>query len=92
VVAAGVAWAPTRGVAKVEVRVDEGDWQEAQLTEPLSNDAWVQWRRELTLDPGRKYRLQVRATDGTGETQTSAEAPPPPSGATGYHTIEFTTA
>ena len=92
VVMAGVAWAPTRGVAKVEVRVDDGDWQVAELTEPLSNDAWVQWRHEMTLDPGRKYRLEVRATDGTGETQTSAVAPPPPSGATGYHTIEFTTA
>jgi hypothetical protein len=30
----------------------------------------------------------VRATDGNGETQTAAEAPPHPSGATGYHTIE----
>ena len=28
---AGVAWAPTRGISKVEVHVDSGDWVEAQL-------------------------------------------------------------
>ena len=91
VVLAGVAWAPTRGIARVEVRVDEDDWQEAQLSEPLSEDAWVQWRHEMSLEAGQTYRLQVRATDGTGETQTATNGPPPPDGATGYHTIEFFT-
>jgi hypothetical protein len=32
------------------------------------------------------HRVQVRATDGTGATQTEDVAPPAPDGATGYHT------
>ncbi|HHC08946.1 MAG TPA: molybdopterin-binding oxidoreductase [Actinobacteria bacterium] len=89
VVAAGVAWAPTRGIARVEVQLDEGPWREAELTEPLSADAWVQWRLPLEVTPGR-HRLRVRATDGDGVTQPEERTPPDPDGATGWHTIEFT--
>ena len=87
-VLAGVAWAPTRGIEKVEVRVDEGEWIECELTSPLSDKAWVQWRAETTAGPGR-HTAQVRATDGTGSTQTAQRARPAPDGATGHHTIEF---
>lgn len=92
VVMAGVAWAPLKEIIGVEVRVDDGPWEAAELSAPLSNKAWVQWRHVKELPSGARYRLQVRATDGTGQTQTSALAPPAPDGATGYHTIEFTTA
>jgi DMSO/TMAO reductase YedYZ molybdopterin-dependent catalytic subunit len=64
-VIAGVAWAPTRGVERVEVRVDDGPWATAELSEPLGDATWVQWRAEVTLGPGSR-RLQVRATDGAG--------------------------
>ena len=86
--AAGVAWAPTRGIARVEVQIDEGPWLEAEVTEPLSSDAWVQWKADLEVGPGR-HRLRCRATDGTGETQSEVELPPRPDGATGWHTVEF---
>ena len=89
-VVAGVAWAPTRGIAKVELRVDEGPWQECELTEPLSEDAWVQWRRTVPIGEGVHF-LSVRATDGTGQTQTEEVAPPRPDGATGWHTIRIFT-
>lgn len=89
---AGVAWAPLKGISKVEVRLDDGDWEEAALTTPLSDTAWVQWLLEKELPPNQEYRIQVRATDGTGETQTSANGPPAPNGATGYHTRTFRTA
>ncbi len=91
VVMAGVAWAPTRGIARVEVRLDEGEWQECELTAPLADTAWVQWRFTADLPAEGEYRLQVRATDGTGETQTSVVTDPAPDGATGYHTITFRT-
>ncbi len=84
---AGVAWAPTRGIAKVEVQVDEGAWNEAQLAEALHDDTWRQWRWRWDATHGR-HRLRVRATDGQGETQTEERQPPRPDGATGYHTIE----
>jgi len=82
---AGIAWAQHRGIERVEVRVDDGDWQQARLGADVTNDAWRQWVLDWTPTAGR-YTLQVRATDKTGETQTSQLAPPDPDGATGYHT------
>ena len=88
-VIAGVAWAPTRGVARVEVRVDGDEWLEAELTTPLSDQAWVQWKVDHPVAAGR-HLVEVRATDGTGETQTADLQAPAPNGATGYHDITFT--
>ncbi|MGH9138532.1 MAG: molybdopterin-dependent oxidoreductase [Acidimicrobiales bacterium] len=86
VAVAGVAWAPTRTIARVEVRVDDGPWRDARLSGELSDHAWVQWVHDWDAEPG-SHRLRVRATDGTGETQTGEIAPPAPDGATGHHTI-----
>jgi hypothetical protein len=83
---AGVAWAPTLGIDRVEVRVDEGPWRAAQLSGSLSGNTWVQWVYEWDATPGT-HELSVRATDGTGATQTDESRPPAPSGATGHHTI-----
>ncbi len=83
---AGVAWAPNRGIRKVEVQIDEGDWQEAALSEPLGDDAWRQWALDWDATPG-VHSLTVRATDGLGETQTAKRSSPRPDGATGYHSI-----
>ncbi|MBL8774855.1 MAG: sulfite oxidase [Acidimicrobiales bacterium] len=86
---AGVAWAPTRGIAKVEVQVDDGPWEEARLGPGTSDDTWRQWVYDWRPEPGR-YRLRARATDGDGETQTEDTAPPAPDGATGYPTRTVT--
>ncbi len=86
VVVAGVAWAQHRGISKVEVRVDNGEWKVADLDPVPSTDTWRQWRWTWNATSGT-HRLQVRATDNSGATQTADEAPPPPDGATGYHTI-----
>jgi DMSO/TMAO reductase YedYZ molybdopterin-dependent catalytic subunit len=84
----GIAWAPHRGIEKVEVSTDGGEtWNTARLAKQLAEDTWHQYVYDWNATPG-DYTIQVRATDGTGETQTAAEAPPHPSGATGYHTIE----
>jgi hypothetical protein len=80
-----VAWAPTRGIAKVEVQVDDGEWQPARVGDPMSDSTWVQWLLNWDAQPGQ-HTLRVRATDGTGETQTSDVARPDPNGATGWHT------
>ncbi len=89
-VIAGVAWAPTRSIERVEVSVDGGDWLEAELTTPLSGDAWVQWKITLDIDPG-DHTVAVRATDGTGIPQTAERSRPAPNGATGHHSIDFVT-
>jgi hypothetical protein len=89
-VVAGVAWAPTIGIERVEVRIDAGQWMETELTSPLSDDAWVQWKLETPLDPG-DHEAEVRATDGTGATQPEARSPVRPDGATGYDRAQFRT-
>ena len=83
---AGVAWAPTRGIERVEVRIDEGPWLEAELAESLDVDAWRQWVYRWDATPGR-HVITVRATDGTGETQTAERTPVAPDGASGHHDI-----
>ena len=86
----GIAWAPHRGIEKVEVSTDGGEtWNRASLARQLAEDSWRQYVYDWNATPG-DYTLQVRATDGTGETQTASKAPPHPSGATGYHTIDVT--
>jgi DMSO/TMAO reductase YedYZ molybdopterin-dependent catalytic subunit len=84
---AGVAWAPDRGISRVEVRIDDGPWQPAEITQPLADAAWVQWKLAWAADPG-SHRITVRATDGTGEAQTDEQTRPAPDGARGHHSIE----
>ncbi|WP_438861949.1 molybdopterin-dependent oxidoreductase [Paractinoplanes abujensis] len=86
VVVGGVAWAQHRGITKVEVQVDDGEWAEATLAATVSSDTWRQWSWSWPATPG-EHSLRVRATDGQGVTQTSTPAPPAPDGASGWHQI-----
>jgi DMSO/TMAO reductase YedYZ molybdopterin-dependent catalytic subunit len=86
---AGVAWAQHRGIEKVEVKVDDGEWATADLALQDTVDTWRQWVYRWNATPGHHY-LSVRATDGTGATQTPIPADPAPNGATGDHTIGVT--
>jgi DMSO/TMAO reductase YedYZ molybdopterin-dependent catalytic subunit len=88
-VLAGVAWAPTRGIGKVEVQIDAEPWAPARLAASLSNDTWRQWAFPWTATPGR-HVVRVRATDLQGVTQTAVNAEPLPNVATGYHTVQVT--
>jgi DMSO/TMAO reductase YedYZ molybdopterin-dependent catalytic subunit len=85
---AGVAWAQHRGVEAVEVSVD-GVWHEAKLAKQDTIDTWRQWYYVWDAPPGQ-HRLQVRATDKAGVTQTAVVHKPEPNGATGYHSIRVT--
>jgi DMSO/TMAO reductase YedYZ molybdopterin-dependent catalytic subunit len=87
VMVAGVAWAQHRGIERVEVQVDGGDWQLARLADTVSADTWRQWSWQWEAASG-EHQLAVRATDSTGETQPAEPAPPAPDGATGWHTIQ----
>jgi DMSO/TMAO reductase YedYZ molybdopterin-dependent catalytic subunit len=82
---AGVAWAPDRGISKVEVGID-GTWYEADLSSPISDATWVQWVAYWDAGPGQ-HTLSVRATDGEGVLQEERSSPPVPDGARGWHTI-----
>ena len=81
---AGVAWAPNKSIDKVEVQIGDTPWVEAELSAELSTNSWRQWVYYWEATPG-EHLIQVRATDGTGYTQTSDRRPPAPDGATGWH-------
>jgi DMSO/TMAO reductase YedYZ molybdopterin-dependent catalytic subunit len=88
-VIAGVAWAGDRGIRRVEVSLDGGaTWTSAILRRELARAAWRQWRFPLRPGGPRRLKLEVRAVDGDGATQTAVQAPPHPSGASGYHEVE----
>ncbi|MCU1499303.1 MAG: yedY [Acidimicrobiales bacterium] len=82
----GVAWAPHTGIDGVQVSVDGGDWQAAELGRVASVDTWVQWRYQWDASPG-EHEIAVRAIDADGKVQTAEDAPPAPDGATGHDTI-----
>jgi hypothetical protein len=86
---AGIAWAPHRGISAVEVRVDDGPWQQAELGEVPTDDTWRQWVLPWEATSGR-HTLTVRATDAEGVTQTEDRVEPIPDGATGWHSIVVT--
>ena len=84
----GVAFAGLRGIEQVEISVDNGqNWQTAQVKPALNDLSWNLWGFTWNAEPGT-YPVVVRATDGSGETQTADPSRPLPDGATGYHTLK----
>ncbi|MFG2922847.1 molybdopterin-dependent oxidoreductase [Streptomyces sp. NPDC048305] len=83
---AGVAWAQHRGIERVEVRVDGGEWHTARLAADAGRDTWRQWVWEWPATTGN-HTLEVRATDRTGATQTEERVGTVPDGATGWHSV-----
>ena len=74
---------------KVEVRIDDGDWQPVTLAATAGIDTWRQWSFRYDGPAGR-HSAQVRATDGTGAVQPASRTKVFPSGARGWHQIQFT--
>ncbi|PSL37706.1 DMSO/TMAO reductase YedYZ molybdopterin-dependent catalytic subunit [Labedella gwakjiensis] len=83
---AGMAWAQSVGVEKVEVRIDDGDWQPATMSSPINDDTWVQWYIDWEPDAGTHY-LSVRATDKDGTLQEEERAPIAPNGSSGWQRV-----
>ncbi|MCI0399493.1 MAG: molybdopterin-dependent oxidoreductase [Chloroflexi bacterium] len=83
----GIAFAGARGISRVEVRVDGGPWQPAQLRSPLSETTWVIWRYEWPFAAG-DHTFEVRCTEGDGTPQIEEDRPARPSGSTGIHRRE----
>ena len=84
----GVAWAQNRGIKAVEVQIDDGPWQPAQLGAAYSRTPGGCGASAGT-PPGLAHHHGARATDATGEVQTSDQNPPVPDGATGYPSVSF---
>src|ERR1700722_8159765 len=90
VTVAGVAWAPAKGIAAVEVNVDNGPWHQATLAAVDSIETWRQWMWDWDATSPGLHTLQVRATDKSGATQTSARAQVFPNGASGWDSTVVT--
>jgi DMSO/TMAO reductase YedYZ molybdopterin-dependent catalytic subunit len=90
VLLAGVAFAGTRGISKVEFSADAGrTWIEASYKAPLSPLTWVLWQADWTPAAEGPYDLRVRATDSSGTIQSAQSAASYPSGSSGYHTVHI---
>ena len=84
----GVAWAVHRGIGAVQIRVDDGEWLDAELGGVPSNDTWAQWVYRWPGEPGT-YVIEARAIDKAGEVQIEERADPAPDGAQGYHHVKI---
>ncbi len=82
----GVAWAVHRGIGNVQIRVDGGEWLDAELGGVPSNDTWAQWVYRWAGEPG-SHVIEARAIDKAGEIQPEEPAAVAPNGAQGYHRI-----
>jgi len=85
----GIAFAGARGIRSVEYRIDEGQWNTAEIDRPLSQLSWVLWRASEELTSGG-HEITVRAIDGDGNLQTAKSSNTHPNGATGYHSKRIT--
>ena len=80
----GIAFAGARGISGVQVRVDGGPWQDAQLRSPLSETTWVIWRYDWPFAAG-DHTFEVRCAEADGTPQIEEDQGNRPSGATGIH-------
>ena len=83
----GIAFSGDRGISKVEVRMDGGEWQEAMLRSPLSETTWVIWRIDWPFEEG-EHVFEVRCQEGDGTPQIEESAKARPAGSTGIHSKE----
>jgi DMSO/TMAO reductase YedYZ molybdopterin-dependent catalytic subunit len=87
---AGLAWCVHRGISKVEVQLDDGDWLECELAGVPSDDTWRQWRYQWADATPGEHRVTARAYDGAGDPQPIGPKDVAPDGAEGYHSVRFT--
>lgn len=85
----GFAWAGSRGVSRVEVQIDGGEWREATLRAPLNNNlasykTWRIWRYEWPFEAG-EHLFSVRMFEADGTPQIEQVSDIRPHGATGLH-------
>jgi DMSO/TMAO reductase YedYZ molybdopterin-dependent catalytic subunit len=83
----GVAWAQNDGgVTKVQVKVDGGAWEDAELGPEVGSDYWRQWFFTWDATQGQ-HNVAARVIDADGDVQTDVRAEPFPEGSSGIHTL-----
>jgi DMSO/TMAO reductase YedYZ molybdopterin-dependent catalytic subunit len=65
----GVAWSGAAPIARVEVSVAGGPWQQSRLIGERDRHGWQWWELITRLDRPGQTTVQARATDLAGNTQ-----------------------
>jgi len=65
----GVAWSGAASIARVEVSVGGGGWQEARLVGERDRHSWQWWELITRVEKPGGMSLRARATDLAGRTQ-----------------------
>jgi DMSO/TMAO reductase YedYZ molybdopterin-dependent catalytic subunit len=65
----GVAWSGAAAIAQVEVKINDGPWQEARLIGDRRRHGWQWWELLTSLDQPGTTSIRARATDLAGRTQ-----------------------
>ncbi len=91
IIVGGIAWAQNdKGVAKIQVQIDSGGWQDAELGPEVDSVYWRQWFYRWTDAKPGQSTIKARVVDGDGDVQTDVRAEPFPEGASGIHSIFVT--
>ena len=65
----GVAWCGDAAVTGVEVSVDAGPWQPAEMLDDIEPFTWRRWRFAWAGAPAGRHSIRARATDAEGRAQ-----------------------
>jgi DMSO/TMAO reductase YedYZ molybdopterin-dependent catalytic subunit len=85
----GRAFAGSRGIAKVEVSVDNGaTWTPSRIDYPGTMLTWTFWSFVWTPARSGEFVVTSRATDRTGAPEPMEKHGTVPQGATGYHRVK----
>jgi DMSO/TMAO reductase YedYZ molybdopterin-dependent catalytic subunit len=69
----GRAFAGENQIARVQYQIDDGPWQDALITSPVTSGAWVRWQFGWNPEPG-EHTVRLRATDDQGNTQPESSS------------------
>jgi hypothetical protein len=85
----GIAWAQHQGgIEAVEVSIDDGPWQRANLGPSAGQDYWRQWYLRWPATPGQ-HVVAARAVTARGRTQAAKRATPFPNGSSGIQRLKI---
>lgn len=68
----GVAYSGTGPITSVEIRVNDGEWQSAQVEPAAGPHVWQQWSFRWTPQAAGPVTLAARAADAAGNEQPEA--------------------
>lgn len=86
-VVGGVAWAQRHGVVKVQLKIDDDDWQDCTLGPDVGVDYWRQWVFVWERPSSGQHTLQARVVYGDDQVQSADRAPVFPSGSSGIQQL-----